>query len=227
MKNKGFTIMELMAVIVILGILSTLAVVSVSKYRQTVKEKELVNLHSTIESAYDKYRSNTIMSGGSASKKINFNNIEDEDFNKCFNKYFSDFTYSGNRLTQSDLEGSVFSLNIKGDLLDNASYITDPKTGTKKSETVFVKDGTCLVGSEISDGTSEDQAQTKEIVKSCKENEEGNFIPSQEEILCIKLVVNDEVLINDFDPDKSMQPLCFYFADSVNNGNTGTEEENS
>lgn len=211
MKNKGFTIMELMAVIVILGILSTLAVVSVSKYRQTVKEKELVNLHSTIESAYDKYRSNTIMSGGSASKKIDFNNIEDEDFNKCFNKYFSDFTYSGNRLTKNDLEGSVFSLNIKGDLLDNASYITDPKTGTKKSETVFVKDGTCLVGSEISDGTSEDQAQTKEIVKSCKKNEKDKLIPSQEEILCIKLVVNKEVLINDFDPDKSMRPLCKYF----------------
>ena len=203
MKNKGFTIMELMAVIVILGILSTLAVVGVTKYRQTVKEKELVNLHSTIESAYDKYRSNTIMSGGSASKEIDFNNIEDD----VFNKYFSDFTYSGNRLTKNDLEGSVFSLNIKDDLLDNASYITD----TKKSETVFVKDGTCLVGSEISDGTSGDSAQAKEIVKSCKENEKGKLIPSQEEILCIKLVVNKEVLINDFDPDKSMQPLCKYF----------------
>ena len=225
MKNKGFTIMELMAVIVILGILSTLAVVSVSKYRQTVKEKELVNLHSTIEAAYDKYRSNTIMSGGSAYKEIDFNNnnIEDEDFNKYFNKYFSDFTYSGNRLTKNDLKGSVFSLNIKGDLLDNDSYITD----TKNSETVFVKDGTCLVGSEISDGTSGDPAQAKKIVKSCKENEEGNLIPSQEEILCIKLVVNNEVLINDFYQAKSMRPLCVYFADSVNNGNTGTEEENS
>ncbi|MGN0993145.1 MAG: type II secretion system protein, partial [Bacilli bacterium] len=53
MKNKGFTIMELMAVIVILGILTTLAAVGVTKYRQTVKEKELVNLHSTIEAAYD------------------------------------------------------------------------------------------------------------------------------------------------------------------------------
>lgn len=224
MKNKGFTIMELMAVIVILGILSTLAVVGVTKYRQTVKEKELVNLHSTIESAYDKYRSNTIMSGGSAYKEIDFNNnnIEDEDFNKYFNKYFSDFTYSGNRLTKSDLEGSVFSLNIKGDLLDNDSYIRD----TENSETVFVKDGTCLVGSEISEVTSEDPTQAKEIVKSCKENGD-NFIPSQEEILCIKLVVNDEVLINDFYKDKSMQPLCVYFADSVNNGNTGTEEENS
>lgn len=222
MKNKGFTIMELMAVIVILGILSTLAVVGVTKYRQTVKEKELVNLHSTIESAYDKYRSNTIMSGGSAYKEIDFNNnnIEDEDFNKYFNKYFSDFTYSGNRLTKNDLKGSVFSLNIKGDLLDNDSYITK----TKNSETVFVKDGTCLVGSKISDGTSGDPAQAKEIVKSCKENEEGNLIPSQEEILCIKLVVNDEVLINDFEQEKSMRPLCVYFADSVNNGNTGTEE---
>ena len=224
MKNKGFTIMELMAVIVILGILSTLAVVSVSKYRQTVKEKELVNLHSTIESAYDKYRSNTIMSGGSVYKEIDFNNnnIEDEDFNKYFNKYFSDFTYSGNRLTQSDLEGSVFSLNIKGDLLDNDSYIRD----TENSETVFVKDGTCLVGSEISEVTSEDQGQTKKIAKSCKKNGDS-FIPSQEEILCIKLVVNDEVLINDFEKDKSMRPLCVYFGDSVNNGNTGTEEENS
>ena len=218
MKNKGFTIMELMAVIVILGILSTLAVVGVTKYRQTVKEKELVNLHSTIEAAYDKYRSNTIMSGGSASKEIDFNNIEDD----VFNKYFSDFTYSGNRLTKSDLEGSVFSLNIKGDLLDNDSYIRD----TENSETVFVKDGTCLVGSEISEVTSEDPTQAKEIVKSCKENGDS-FIPSQEEILCIKLVVNNEELINDFDIDKSMQPLCVYFADSVNNGNTSTEEENS
>ena len=224
MKNKGFTIMELMAVIVILGILSTLAVVGVTKYRQTVKEKELVNLHSTIESAYDKYRSNTIMSGGSVYKEIDFNNnnIEDEDFNKYFNKYFSDFTYSGNRLTKSDLKDSVFSLNIKGDLLDNDSYIRD----TENSETVFVKDGTCLVGSEISEVTSEDPTQAKEIVKSCKENGDS-FIPSQEEILCIKLVVNNEELINDFDIDKSMQPLCVYFADSVNNGNTSTEEENS
>lgn len=218
MKNKGFTIMELMAVIVILGILSTLAVVGVTKYRQTVKEKELVNLHSTIESAYDKYRSNTIMSGGSAYKEIDFNNnnIEDDDI---FNKYFSDFTYSGNRLTQDDLSGSVLSLKIKGDLLDNDSYIRD----TENSETVFVKDGTCLVGSEISEVTSEDPTQAKEIVKSCKENGDS-FIPSQEEILCIKLVVNNEELINDFDPDKSMRPLCVYFADSVNNGNTGTEE---
>lgn len=221
MKNKGFTIMELMAVIVILGILSTLVVVSVSKYRQTVKEKELVNLRSTIESAYDNYRSNIIMSGDSASKKIDFNEIED----KTFNKYFSDFTYSGNRLTQDDLSGSVFSLNIKGNLLDNDSYIKEAEE-TENSEKVFVKDGTCLVGSEISDSTSEDPDQAKEIVKSCKKNEDDSLIPSQEEILCIKLVVNKEELINDFDKD-SMRPLCFYFADSVNNGNTSTEEENS
>lgn len=210
MKNKGFTIMELMAVIVILGILSTLAAVGVTKYRQTVKEKELVNLHSTIEAAYDKYRSNTIMSGGSAYKEIDFNNNNIDK--KVFNKYFSDFTYSGNRLTKDDLEDSVFSLKVKGDLLDN-----DNMAG--KSEAVFVKDGICVVTSSID--------ESKNIVKNCNKDSNGNFVPSKEEILCIKLVVNKEELINDFDPDKSMRPLCVYFADSVNNGNTGTEEENS
>ena len=215
MKNKGFTIMELMAVIVILGILSTLAVVGVTKYRQTVKEKELVNLHSTIESAYDKYRSNTIMSGGSASKEIKFSGLDPN----IFNKYFSDFTYSGNRLTQDDLSGSVFSLNIKGDLLSKSTY----KDG--KTDAEFVKDGTCLVGSEISEITSEDQGQTKEIDKRCKKDGE-NPIPSQEEMLCIVLKVNGEVVIDDYG-ENSMRPLCVYFADSVNNGNTSTEEENS
>lgn len=204
MKNKGFTIMELMAVIVILGILTTLAAVGVTKYRQTVKEKELVNLHSTIEAAYDNYRSSIIMSGGSASKEIKFSNDDNTLDDNTFNKYFADFTYNGNRLTQSDLSKSVFSLKIKGDLLNKSDYTN------KKTEENFVKDGACLVGSEITDVTNEDSTKTKEIVKNCKKN--GDIpIPSQEEMLCIVLKVNDEELINDFDENKSMQPLCQYF----------------
>lgn len=214
MKNKGFTIMELMAVIVILGILTTLAAVGVTKYRQTVKEKELVNLHSTIEAAYDNYRSSIIMSGGSASKEINFSTLDDN----TFNKYFADFTYNGNHLTQSDLSKSVFSLKIKGDLLNKSDYTN------KKTEENFVKDGACLVGSEITDVTNEDSTKTKEIVKNCKKNG-GSPIPSQEEMLCIVLEVNGEKLINDFDENKSMQPLCVYFNKPNNVTNSGVVEE--
>lgn len=204
MKNKGFTIMELMAVIVILGILTTLAAVGVTKYRQTVKEKELVNLHSTIEAAYDNYRSSIIMSGGSASKEIKFSTDDNTLDDNTFNKYFADFTYNGNRLTKSDLSGSVFSLKIKGDLLNKINYTKE------KDDTDFVEDGTCLVGSEITDVTNEDLTKTKEIDKSCKKNG-GSPIPSKEEMLCIVLKVKDEVLIDDYEEDKSMQPLCSYF----------------
>lgn len=196
MKNRGFTIMELLAVIVILGVLSSLVVIGVTKYRQDVKDKELINLHSTIEAAYDKYRSDLVISGGSVSKEIKFRDLDPN----TFNKYFSDFTYSGNRLTQDDLYGSVLSLKIKGDLLYNDSYMAGKSEA--KSEAVFVKDGICVVTSSID--------ESKNIVKNCNEDSNGNFVPSKEEILCIKLMRGSEALIDDYGED-SMQPLCQYF----------------
>ncbi|MGM9878922.1 MAG: type II secretion system protein [Bacilli bacterium] len=200
MKNKGFTLVEMLAVIVILGILSSLAVVGVSKYRQTVKEKELVNLNSTIEDAYDKYRSDLLMTGKSYLKTIDFNIID----GTIFNKYFSELTYSGDHLKKADLEGSIFKLVVKGDLLN----ITDYTEG--KDEATYVKDGTCLVTSKISDKISESETteNEKELVKECQETSGGTPLPSQEEMLCVKLVKNDEVLIDDFADTKN---LCYYF----------------
>lgn len=61
MKNKGFTIVELMAVIVILGILSSMAMISVSRYRKDVRDTDLVELHQTIDAAYDKYRQDNLI----------------------------------------------------------------------------------------------------------------------------------------------------------------------
>ncbi len=58
-KNKGFTLMELIAVIVILGIISTLAMVSVSTVRSRVNEREYESLASKIEVAAENYAEET------------------------------------------------------------------------------------------------------------------------------------------------------------------------
>ena len=57
MKKKGFTIVELLAVIVILGVLGSIATVAVGRYRAEVTKKELINLKGLISDSYDTYRS--------------------------------------------------------------------------------------------------------------------------------------------------------------------------
>lgn len=56
MKNKGFTLIEVLATIVIIGLLSSVAIIGVSRYRKQVDEKEKITLHSTIKSAFENYR---------------------------------------------------------------------------------------------------------------------------------------------------------------------------
>ena len=98
MKNKGFTLTEVLAVIVILGILASVATVGITRYTEEVRNKELINLHSTIEVAYNTYRSDTIVQGGIPSTEIDFSTISDEDF-----KYFNELSYNGERLTKTYL----------------------------------------------------------------------------------------------------------------------------
>ena len=57
MKNKkGFTLIEVLAVIVLLGILVSVATVGVSKYRKDVDEKERYSIRQTIKAAFTNYR---------------------------------------------------------------------------------------------------------------------------------------------------------------------------
>lgn len=57
MKNKkGFTLIEVLAVIVLLGILVSVATVGVSKYRKDVDEKEKYSIRQTIISSFNNYR---------------------------------------------------------------------------------------------------------------------------------------------------------------------------
>ena len=186
MKNKGFTIVELMAIIVILGILSTIAIVGVSRYRKEVRDKELIQLHSTIEAAYDTYRQGQM---GKYAKDITINSNKD----KAYNSYFEELSFNGQRLSLKDINDSEFSLKIKGNLLDEDKY---KKERTKEDDKII--DGTCLVTTTVKDN---------QIKKSCQTNN-GDIEPSKEELLCIKLKVNGEYVINDYENSNS---LCKYF----------------
>ena len=55
-NKKGFTLVEVLAVIVLLGILASVAVVGVSKYRKDVDDREIVALRQSIKSAFNTYR---------------------------------------------------------------------------------------------------------------------------------------------------------------------------
>ena len=133
MKNKGFTIVELLAVIVILGILSTIALVSVSRYRKDARDMDLTELHSSIEATYDKYRQDMIMKGQVPETKIVLN----DDMKEEEKSYFGEFTFDGKRLTQEELTGSTITLVKKGDLLGMDSYTQH--LSAEKQEEQYIK----------------------------------------------------------------------------------------
>ncbi len=56
MNKRGFTLVELLAVITILGVIATIAVISITNYRGDVNEKEIKVLRNNIISAFDMYR---------------------------------------------------------------------------------------------------------------------------------------------------------------------------
>ncbi len=201
MKNKGFTIVELLAVIVILGLLSTIALVSVSRYRKDARDMDLTELHSSIEATYDKYRQDMIMKGQVPKTEIVFDaNMKEEE-----KSYFGEFTFDGKRLTQEELTGSTITLVKKGNLLGKDSYKNQEFSNDEER---YIKDGACLIETSIktTDGK-------QEIVKNCKKDSEENPIPSEEEMLCIKIIRNDDEIINDFSDDISLSQrlLCKYF----------------
>lgn len=203
MKKNGFTLIEVIAVIIIISILASLAVTAVSRYKQDVNKKELVVLHSTIEAAYDKYRTDALIKGGDITGDTYFNDLD----STTFNKYFGGFSYNGKHLTQDDLIDSVIKPRVKGVLLNTVSYLTEQqKDGKVRDENDYVKDEVCLAEAGIVDKKSE----KKDIENKCKKDGNGRIISSKAEILCVKLVVEGEELINDFG-EKSMQPLCKYF----------------
>ncbi len=197
MNNRAFTIMELIAIVIILAVLASIATISVTKYREEVKQKELINLHSNIQAAYDKYRQDLILKGKAPLKTIDYSEITDDVF-----EYFSDLTYSGDKITRDGFRQTKFELRSKGDLLKSSKYQADDNRN-------HAKDSTCLVTSTIEQVTKNGE-ETKDIIKSCQ-TKDGKEVPSKEEILCIVLKRGNETLIDDYNKNLSKNELCTYF----------------
>ena len=80
MKNKGFTLVEILAVIVILGILTTMVSIAVTRYRKDADEKDLLNLHDAIQTSFTNYRTVLAMSGEIAASELTINSSQSSDF---------------------------------------------------------------------------------------------------------------------------------------------------
>lgn len=188
MNRKGFTIIEVLAVIVILGILSTVAVMEVSRYRRVVNEKEQDNLRSTIEECYDNYRKDVLLKGGTPLSTID---SEEENSSEIINKYFGELSYNGNKLT-FDGDGDYFKITMynKGALIKNDFYLSCRVPDN------YVTDGVCMVESYLDENDN--------LMTRCSGD---TPTASKDKILCLDIISND-LLINDYDDGNS---LCYYF----------------
>lgn len=124
MNNKGFTLVELLATIVILGLLSIITIVSVTKYYEKSKENAVSafekNIVTSLESYVSIYGSRLFCSSCG---------IESRTVQKCY--------YSGSELKCEDtilnksgiLFQELYDKNITGDDLINPSTKVKCDTG--------------------------------------------------------------------------------------------------
>ena len=182
MKNKGFTLVEVLAVIVILALLASLAVVAISRYRAKADETDRIELKSSIETSYNNYRSSFLDSR--YDKDLTTDEIKNNNWS-----FFKDLSYNGKRIQSSDIESMIVSMKIKGDLLTNPEYI---KEGNPAD------DGVCVIKSTFDEDGN--------LVNACV----SPSSPSNEELLCVKVELEKGgVIIDDFNDEKS---LCHYWS---------------
>ena len=132
MKNKGFTLIEILAVIVILGIVASIAMISVSRYRNEANKRDLINLYSAVETSYNNYRLSVLNKGDEPEPEIYIKAGElytNDEFTvpktdvdaKSILRFFSDLAYSGNALPNDKLE-IIITNKVSGNLLDKENY---------------------------------------------------------------------------------------------------------
>ena len=176
-NKKGFTLIEVLAVIVLLGILVSVATVGVSKYRKDVDEKEVYSIKQTIKAAFTNYRILEEVNAKEWLNKDNKNIIQQLRFDGG-----NTLKYSGETCNIDNSSKVLYLVN--GDYLKNSDADESFNIAFKTCE-FFVEDG------------SDD-------VKCLKES--GAFVPSKMETICIKLSCDEgnTFIIDDFSDDNSL-----------------------
>lgn len=122
-KNKAFTLVEILAVIIILGLISGIALVSVSRYRAKALEDEKESVRGSIVSSFNNYRVTNIVRKStidSNTKKLKINDkipISSLNFDKSLK-------YNGKLCDLDDTNGNPISYVyyvVRGDFGETAS----------------------------------------------------------------------------------------------------------
>ena len=222
MKNiknkKGFTLVEVLAVIVILGLMASIATISVSRYRKQADEKEITSLRQSIIAAFNNYRLNN-----SVSKK--------ETIGLSKLKFDNGLKYSGKTCDISDPNNdSKVGYIVNGDFVNNINIDIDKyaelniceidatsedktcvckvdgnKEGYLKKDSngqyicIYNKDnnGKCNSGdSKLTDDEGKEFAACSHEYNN--EDIKANIITSKMETICVYLKCDNNVIIDDF-----------------------------
>lgn len=209
MNKKGFTFVELLAVIVILSIITTLTVVSYRNYTKQAKERELVALRETIESAFNNYRTKNIYNGSELEYEKEYK------LSELVSKGYipKGLNYNKETLSNEDLENSYIKVVKKGK--DIGDYLN--KQNCKFEE--MLKYGICKT--EIDEDSiqidGDNNIKSDEIVTKCTTSDAGSLTnyclengkrvivyPSEADAFCLKVVLTNsngtKTLINDSEP---------------------------
>lgn len=219
MNKKGFTFVELLAVIVILSIITTLTVVSYRNYTKQAKEKELVAVRETIESAYNNYRTKNLYNGGTVKDTITLSELVSLGYIP------KGFNYNKEQFSSDDLSNSSITVVKKGSIINNYLYESNNMKNCEFGE--MLKYGICKT--EVDDASisidGNNNIDTDSMTFKCVTADAGSLdraclddgkrvivFPSEDDAFCLKVVLTDSKglqkdLINDID-DKKNKPYC-------------------
>lgn len=214
MNKKGFTFVELLAVIVILSIITTLTVVSYRSYTKQAKEKELVAVRETIESAYNNYRTKNLYNGGTVKDTITLSELVSLGYIP------KGFNYNKEQFSSDDLGASSITVVKKGKNINN--YLN----GESCKFDEMLKYGICKT--EVDDTSininGDNTIDSDSMKFKCVTSDAGTLtnyctddgkrvivFPSEDDAFCLKVVLTDSKglpkdLINDIEDGN--KPYC-------------------